>query len=131
MDLILPIAPMPCPRPRVALRGRVPVAYYPKDYTAWKNQAAGLIASLLPPDHQPYEGPVEVSIICAVERPQTTKLPHPRPDADNYGKALMDAMTQAGVWKDDSLVGRIAITKRWTRSGETPSVYIRVNRMTP
>ena len=72
--------------------------------------AADLIASRLPPDHQPYEEPVEVSIICAVERPQTTKLPHPRPDADNYGKALMDAMTQAGVWKDDSLVGRIAIT---------------------
>lgn len=131
MDLILPIAPMPCPRPRVALRGRVPVAYYPKDYTAWKNQAADLIASLLPPDHQPYEGPVEASIICAVERPKSTNLPAPRPDADNYAKAVMDAMTQAGVWKDDSKVVRLAITKRWTQSGEAPCVYIRVNETIP
>lgn len=131
MDLILPTAPMPCPRPRVALRGRVPVAYYPKEYTVWKGEAAKLIASLLPPDHQPYDGPVEVSIICAVERPKTTKLPAPRPDVDNYGKAVLDAMTQAGVWKDDSGAVRVSVTKRWTRSGETPCVYIRVNETIP
>ena len=126
MDLILPIAPMPCPRPRVALRGRVPVAYYPRDYTAWKNQVADLIASLLPEGHVPFDWPVEVSITCVVERPKTTKLPHPRPDADNYGKALMDAMTQAGVWKDDSQVARLEVTKRWTKPGEPPGVYIHV-----
>lgn len=127
MDLILPIAPMPCPRPRVALRGRVPVAYYPKEYTAWKDQAADTLRDLLPADYEAIVAPAEVSIICAVERPKTTKLPAPRPDADNYAKSVMDAMTQAGVWKDDTLVVRLSITKRWTQSGETPCVYIRVN----
>lgn len=131
MDLILPIAPMPCPRPRVALRGRVPVAYYPHDYTAWKNQAAVMLRDLLPDDYEAITAPVEVSIICAVERPKTTKLPAPRPDADNYAKAVMDALTQAGVWKDDSLVVRLSVTKRWTQYGETPCVYIRFNETIP
>lgn len=131
MDLILPIAPMPCPRPRIALRGRVPVAYYPKEYTAWKEQAADQLRELLPADYQPLTAPVCVSIICAVERPKTTKLPAPRPDADNYAKSVMDAMTQAGIWKDDSLVVRLSVTKRWTQYGETPCVYIRFNETIP
>lgn len=131
MDLILPIAPMPCPRPRVALRGRVPVAYYPREYTTWKDQAADMLRDLLPDDYEAITAPTEVSIICAVERPKTTKLPAPRPDADNYAKAVMDAMTQAGVWKDDALVGRLSVTKRWTQFGEQPAVYIRICEMIP
>lgn len=131
MDLILPIAPMPCPRPRVALRGRVPVAYYPKEYTAWKGQAAEALRALLPGDFEAITAPADVSIICAVERPKTTKLPAPRPDADNYAKSVMDAMTQAGIWKDDTLVVRLSVTKRWTQPGEAPCVYIRFNETTP
>ncbi|HCH7884017.1 TPA: RusA family crossover junction endodeoxyribonuclease [Raoultella ornithinolytica] len=32
-----------------------------------------------------------------------------RRDLDNYNKALLDALTYAGIWEDDSLVKRMAI----------------------
>ena len=44
-----------------------------------------------------------------------------RRDLDNYGgKALLDAITHAGVWKDDSLVRKLTI--EWgevRKNGET------------
>jgi Holliday junction resolvase RusA-like endonuclease len=130
LNVIVPIAPMPCPRPRVALRGRVPVAYYPKDYQNWKAQASEFFLDRVE-NLECITGPVEVSIICAVERPKTTKLIAPRPDVDNYGKSVLDAMTAAGVWNDDTQVLTCTTTKRWTQSGEQPCIYVRVRETSP
>lgn len=48
-------------------------------------------------------------------------LPHTeRPDVDNLVKAILDAMTRAGVWKDDAQVWLLTVSKvrrtvpRWT-----------------
>lgn len=35
-----------------------------------------------------------------------------RRDVDNYCKALLDALTHAGFWADDSLVERLTISRR-------------------
>ena len=110
---------MPCPRPRVALRGRVPVAYYPADYTKWKEEARIALAY----EGAPIQGPLRVTIQCQGERPKTTKLPAPKPDIDNYAKSVLDAMTQAGVWEDDSQVVQVQAEKMW---GARNAIYIEV-----
>ena len=35
-------------------------------------------------------------------------------DCDNRAKAVIDALTQAGMWPDDQFVTRLEVSKRWT-----------------
>jgi len=64
---------------------------------------------------EPFNLPVRVWVRFAVPKPKTTKLVQPKPDLDNYLKALLDALTRAGnVWEDDHLVADIRATKVWT-----------------
>lgn len=121
LELVLNVEPMPCPRPRVALRGRIPVAYYPAEYTKWKERVKALIASHL--DSGVIVGTLAVSAIFVATKPKTSKLPAPRWDVDNAAKAVMDAMTAAGVWEDDAQVVRLEAEKRW---GTEPRIYLRV-----
>jgi len=108
------------PRQADRVRGRclpgysTPKMYTPADYRKWKQAVADEIASR--PLGPPYEGPVQVWVRFAVPRPKTTKLDAPKPDIDNYLKALFDAMTTAGnVWKDDCQVHRVMeASKVWT-----------------
>lgn len=36
-----------------------------------------------------------------------------KPDADNLAKAVMDAMSAAGVWQDDAQVSDLRVTKQY------------------
>ena len=50
-----------------------------------------------------------------------------KPDADNLAKAVLDAMTVAGWWKDDSQVTPILISKFYANQERGPGVLITVN----
>jgi Holliday junction resolvase RusA-like endonuclease len=65
---------------------------------------------------EPFDGPVMIWMRFAVPKPKTTKLSHPKPDIDNYEKALFDALTKAGnVWNDDHQIVKILeSSKVWT-----------------
>jgi Holliday junction resolvase RusA-like endonuclease len=124
MDIILDIDPIPCPRPRIMTRGKFAHAYYPKSYKDWKEAAATKIGKLQGDLHTPIAGPLRVSIHCYVTRPKTSKLTHPKPDVDNYAKAVMDALTSAEVWGDDCQVVSLIVTKKWAATG---SIHISIN----
>lgn len=113
MNLIFDLVPMPCPRPRIVVRGKFAHAYYPAAYKAWKEAAANAIREALPPSHVPYDTAVVVSAVFNVLRPKSTKLEAPKPDIDNYLKSLLDAMTTAEVWTDDKHVVKATALKRW------------------
>lgn len=114
---------MPCPRPRIAVRGRFPVAYYPKAYADWKIAAAKALKRALLPNHLPYDIPVALAVDFFVKRPKTSKLRAPQPDIDNYLKSILDAMTAAEVWADDSLVVTATARKRWADE-DSISIYV-------
>jgi Holliday junction resolvase RusA-like endonuclease len=103
---------MPCPRPRITAKP-FPHAYYPADYKAWKTEAAKAIRKLIPKEHRQYDIPVRVTIACSVKRPKSTKLEVPKPDVDNYAKSILDALTAAEVWTDDTVVSTLVVSKRW------------------
>ena len=75
----------------------------------------------------PVAGAVAVAVLFQIERPTSVKraLPHVRPDLDKYQRAVLDALTTAGVWKDDGQVTTISARKVY---GSTPGARVSVYR---
>lgn len=120
--------PMPCPRPRACVIAGSARVFNPTKYTTWKSALAGLIADARPLTTS-HACAIAVSIEIACTRPRTTKLDFPKPDADNYAKAVLDACTQAGVWDDDCQVAHLTVRKRWSPS--LPYICIDITELRP
>lgn len=118
------IEPIPCPRPRLSHFG----AYYPANYTLWKRRADRVVRQAVKglPGHKPIDYPIDVWLSFLVKKPKATRLYSPKPDIDNYMKAIFDACNGI-VWTDDSLVQRVCASKLWAMV-EKPGIYLWVNR---
>jgi crossover junction endodeoxyribonuclease RusA len=77
-------------------------------------------------------GPVLLHLGFVMPRPKSTpkRAPTPwaikRPDADKLTRLVFDALTTAGVYRDDSQVVDFRATKRIAEIAETPGVLIRI-----
>lgn len=68
----------------------------------------------------PIEGPVELIVNFRFESPSRSyEWKTTRPDLDNMMKLLADCMTMVGIWKDDSQVVKVTLTKAWCDHGST------------
>lgn len=67
--------------------------------------------------HTAFSGPLKIRITVAVTRPKSTTQSHPRPDWDNYAKAICDAMnTRLYIDDRDIVDGRLV--KKWASPGK-------------
>jgi len=111
------------PRPRAfAMHGKVRV-YDPATAEGWKSAVAEAARPFLPPS--PFEGPVEVELGFMFARPAShlrvdgslrpsARVHHlGKPDLDNLAKAVLDALTALGFWRDDAQVIRLLVTKAY------------------
>lgn len=83
-------------------------------FTEWR--ATVRIAAAAARGETCIEGPVLVDVHFAVPRPASapkTKrtFPSKRPDLDKYVRAVLDALSEAQVWKDDAQAVSIRATK--------------------
>ena len=78
---------------------------------------------------EPLDGPIRLDATFRFPRPKSAKKDEVymfhRPDEDNLKKALLDAITYARLWVDDSRVCDGRVTKIY---GEPPGVTIRISR---
>ncbi len=119
---VLPVAPMPAPRPKFTRDG---YAYSPKPYVTWRGQVGPHIPKLEPIIS---DVPCAVALDLVLPPYKTVKTPWPKGDVDNYAKAVFDIVTKKKhIWKDDVQVNLCVIQKRFCVGDETPhaSVYIR------
>jgi Holliday junction resolvase RusA-like endonuclease len=130
MHITIPLNPLPCPRPRIATRGKFAHAYYPASYKTWKEKAAEYIAERNT-RKAPLKGPLMLDVRFYCERPKTTKLDAPKPDIDNYLKSLMDACTAAEVWEDDAQVVYVVARKDWAEPGVAGLIAFTLQPETP
>jgi Holliday junction resolvase RusA-like endonuclease len=121
--LSVPCDPCPCPRPRISKWG----SYYPPRYRRWKKEFPELLVRQtdLCGLVLPLRGPLEVRIEIHVTRPKTSKLDHPKPDIDNYIKAVLDGSNKI-LWEDDSQITFVSGSKQW---GDPSQVVIGVTRV--
>lgn len=114
MKIVLGINPVAASRPRVARGGWT---YIAEPYKSWKKEAEALVKESLPLKHKVIDYPMTVKLHIVAARPKTTKLPFPKPDVDNYAKAVLDACTGA-VWEDDWLIDNLTVVKEWSPGDE-------------
>lgn len=91
---------------------------------AWARLVQGMASQEM--EGPPMEGPLFLDLEFSLPRPASVKKrtwPHVRPDLDKLVRSVEDALTLAGVWRDDAQVVKIAASKRY---GNEPGVKIRV-----
>lgn len=117
------LAPVPASRPRVSKWG----TYYLKTYADWKSAAAGFMPA---PPATPATGELAVTLLMVCKRPKKLTQPIPNGDIDNFSKAALDAVNDAGLWGDDKQVVSLHATKRYAEPGEQPKTHIEIRSMT-
>ena len=112
------------PRPRMTIHGH---AYNPDSADEWKEEIKFAFLSCLRPS---ITGPVLLRVSFFLPGSKDTKnegtnIPHiKKPDLDNLLKAVMDAMTYVGVWRDDAQVYATEVSKWYARDGKTGAQII-------
>lgn len=100
------------PRQKFARRGNYVHTYTPKSADSWKS---AIRAEAIKSGVQIGKGvPVALSIVFTMPRPKSRagEIQHVvKPDIDNLAKAVMDALSDAGVWHDDAQVYRLYVSK--------------------
>lgn len=104
----IPIAAVPAARPRVARAGW---SYYPAKYSRFKKELHAAFQQAAK-DVMPLTVVFALGLMVTLRRPKTSKLECPKPDVDNYAKAIMDAGNET-LWKDDSQCYRLEVEKQW------------------
>jgi len=80
----------------------------------------------------PLDVPLSVGMIFLIERPKSVRRPYPSVargagDLSKLQRAVEDALTDAGVWRDDALVVRYhALAKVYASAAEHPGVVISI-----
>ena len=109
-------------RHRMALRGSRPVAYHADEHLMAEHEIATMARSLW--RGAPLDGPVRLVVTTYHRRPQSLAKTRRwwgdevrpyvgKPDADNVAKLVMDALTRAGVWVDDTRVHELVVRRWW------------------
>jgi len=121
----VPGEPVPQPRPRVSTRGGFARAYVPSQHPVHAYRAAIAEEAAKAGLEQTGE-PVEVIVDAVFARPKShmtkkgvkpTAPQLPRPDVDNVGKAVLDALQD--VMGDDTNVRRLVVEKSYGQEART------------
>ena len=129
------------PRPRAFARNGMVRMYDPGTAEGWKSQIAEAFRDELTLTDEVIMEPVAVSLSFRMPRPKkhfrTGKHSHElrpdapvlyakTPDADNLAKAVLDALTVLGLWKDDAQVVDLHVTKRWVDLGQPSGCLVTI-----
>jgi len=136
------------PRPRAFARmmpgGRAVARVYDAGTAEnWKSRIAAALVSSRP--GVPWDGPVAVRMDFVIRRPKShygtgkknqavrgsaPPAPTGRPDLDNLEKAVLDACTTMGIWRDDSQVVCSDSSKIYSRPDRRPGLYLEMESLT-
>ena len=126
-------APIAQPRVKATVRGKHAAVYDPGTANGWKAKVALESRSQRPAE--PLLGEILVSMklylprpkrLCRVKDPDCALHHIAKPDCDNLAKAILDALTDDGWWRDDSQVCCLHVWKFYHAKGGRPGAEITV-----
>lgn len=111
----------------------------PHPIVAWRRAVGEFVsAAIKKADWHPFDGKVYVSMHFLLPRPQShfnrngqLRNGFPlhvtsKPDVDNLAKAVLDGMTEHGVWLDDAQVSELYISKKYSLKAGDVGCYVSV-----
>ena len=113
-------------RPRFTRRGNYVVTYDPEKSKEWKNE---VIRQAVAQGAVMLSGALRVELMFNMKRPKSLpkKVKHhiKKPDLDNLGKAVLDALS--GIcYNDDAQVIVLRMVKNYVLPNESPNVQINI-----
>lgn len=99
---------------------------------AWRAQVrAAAEAAIAEGGWETLDEPCRVHLDFTMPRPKRPRwgVPAVKPDLDKLTRAVFDALTDAGVWKDDSRVVSMEVTKRYEDDEAVPGVWVEVESL--
>ena len=123
------------PRPRAFYNKKLGRASVYDSSTAegWKGSIALAFREHRPAE--PFDCPIKIGITFFFPRPSRLLrrkdpdgvIPHTaKPDADNAAKAVLDALTEIGMWRDDSLIVSLTAEKYYAARGQASGALIQI-----
>ena len=107
--------PVPKGRPKVAMRGKFPIVYTPKETREAEDDFLAQVIKLKP--DTPLEGPLKACIkfykIKPKSYPKNVIYWTKKPDLDNLIKLVLDAMNNV-FFKDDSQIIELTSSKEYS-----------------
>jgi crossover junction endodeoxyribonuclease RusA len=126
------------------LPGGKTAARYPPAVYQWRGQVQQAVAeTMMTEGLEPFLGAVELKVgfdlprplshhgtgrNAATVKPSAPPFPITAPDLDKLVRCVQDAITDAGLWKDDSQVCSLVTAKRYAAH---PGVHIVVTALDP
>lgn len=79
------------------------------------------------------DGHLSVDMLFLLPRPTSVIRPFPsvKPDLDKLVRAVMDGITDAGVWADDARVVELWTAKTYATEGDTAGVIVYITPTAP
>lgn len=130
--------PVGQPRHRCTCVGGKARAYDPGTADGWKTLVT--LSARLAAKGRKFNGPLRLSITAHMPRPKAHYLRGviranapvwhtSKPDYDNLAKAITDALTNAGIWADDTQVSVGIVEKLYVGQGGEVGAEIRIEEL--
>ena len=119
------------PRVKAFARGKHAGVYTPDTADFWKAEVRRAALAKCPTP-EPLRGPLSVQLTFLMPRPKSRKgdVWHAtKPDGDNLTKAVLDALTDAGIWGDDAQVARQLVQKLYATGTNDAGCAIIIERL--
>ena len=124
--------------------GRVQMVESSSKVKPWRQDVkAAALNTIATVDHQQLLGPVAVDVVFYLPRPaghygtgrnahqikgSSPRWPHRKPDVDKLQRSTLDALGEAGVWRDDAQVVDVHASKAYA-DGRPPGADITIRSL--
>lgn len=113
------------------VRGRVRVHNASPKTAAWRTVVTAAALTARARGWTPFDCPVRVDLEFYMPPPKRPRFRRPatKPDADKLVRAVLDGITDAAVWADDSRVVEIHVRQWYADEMNPPGVIVEVSAL--